>query len=175
MHTLYFVRHGQSEANAAGITAGCRIDAPLTEQGRHEAKLAAAQLAGLPIDTVVSSPMVRAHQTARIIADDIDYAGEIHTNKLLVERDFGDATGIRREGQLANVDPHTPGLESEQQLFERMKRALAWLKTVPGDHVLVTGHAGSGRMLQVVANGGTVDDFATYERLQNAHIYKMEL
>lgn len=176
MRTLYFVRHGQSEANAAGITAGCRIDVPLTEQGKLEAQLAAEQLAGTPIDTIISSPMVRAHQTARIIANNIGYGGPIHTDKLLVERDFGDLSGTLRETVFYEEEmAKVPGFEKVDALFNRMHRAYKWLQQQPGEHMLVTGHAGSGRMLWVVTNGGTPADFATYERLQNAHIYKMEL
>jgi len=176
MRTLYFVRHGQSEANAAGITAGCRIDAPLTDQGKLEAQLAGEQLVGMAIDTIISSPMVRAHQTAKIIATGIGYSRPIHTDKLLVERDFGDVTGTLRETtiyeqEMANV----PGFEKVDTLFNRMHCAYKWLQQQPGEHMLVVGHAGSGRMLWVVANGGTPADFETYERLKNANIYKMEL
>ena len=36
--TFYFVRHGESEANIKQIMDGQRVDAPLTEKGREQAK-----------------------------------------------------------------------------------------------------------------------------------------
>jgi broad specificity phosphatase PhoE len=173
MKTIYFVRHGESEANAAGITAGSRIDAPLTAKGKQQAAEAGQKLHALSANLIVASPMQRARMTAQIIADTIKYNQQILTNELLTERDFGSLTGIRREGSLAEPNATgATGLETVADLFARMQRAYQWLRDLPGDHIVIAGHAGSGRMLCVVANGGAPEDFENYERLQNAHIYK---
>ena len=58
---LYVVRHGQTAANAAGQLLG-RADVPLTELGQHQAKALAAAVG--PVDSVVSSPLQRARDTA---------------------------------------------------------------------------------------------------------------
>ena len=66
MKTVYFIRHGESE----GI-ANLRYqpsEAPLTERGREQARLIAERCTRLQIDTIISSTMTRAQETAAIIA-----------------------------------------------------------------------------------------------------------
>jgi broad specificity phosphatase PhoE len=58
---LYLVRHGRTAANANGLLQG-RLDPPLDEIGRKQAAAIAA-LVG-PVDTVISSSLVRAVETA---------------------------------------------------------------------------------------------------------------
>ena len=73
MTTLYIVRHGQSHATATGILQGSQIDTPLTEKGRQQASLVRQQLQSRKIffDLVVVSPLLRAAQTAAIIAPQV--------------------------------------------------------------------------------------------------------
>jgi broad specificity phosphatase PhoE len=58
---LFVVRHGQTTANASGLLLG-RADVPLTETGLEQAAALAAAVG--PVDLVVSSPLLRARQTA---------------------------------------------------------------------------------------------------------------
>jgi broad specificity phosphatase PhoE len=58
---LYLVRHGRTDANANGLLQG-RLDPPLDEVGRQQAA-AIAELIG-PVDTVISSSLLRACETA---------------------------------------------------------------------------------------------------------------
>ena len=63
---LYLVRHGQSKANA---DATCReVDCELTDLGRRQAELVAAELAGQGIGHILASPYRRTVATARAIA-----------------------------------------------------------------------------------------------------------
>ncbi len=66
--TFYFVRHGQSVANARGAIQG-RDESPLSEQGKIQARRAGTWLRGQGITTIYSSPQQRTRQTAEIIAD----------------------------------------------------------------------------------------------------------
>ncbi len=68
-HPFYYIRHGQSQSNAARIMAGGGIDAPLTNLGREQAHNAAKILAKLSLapQAVCYSPMLRAKETAEII------------------------------------------------------------------------------------------------------------
>ena len=87
---LYFVRHGETEFNKHHQLMGQRIDAPLDEDGLKQAH---EVIGKLPKDfmMIYSSPLKRAAQTAKIIAD--------FSNKHLVvsqdlrERDFGSLSG----------------------------------------------------------------------------------
>ena len=71
---VYFIRHGQSEFNAAyngGDTDPMIFDAPLTDKGRRQAEEAKALVADLGIRQVITSPLTRAIQTALCLFDKI--------------------------------------------------------------------------------------------------------
>jgi uncharacterized phosphatase len=176
MKTVYFVRHGESVANAEGWLAGSRIDAPLTDAGREQAKASAHVLGTTKIDTIVSSPMIRAYETAQIIAKEIGYTGDILKNPLWIERDFGDVTGKKRELGFKALDAGTVmGVEQFAALHARIVQAFTSLRTVPGEHILVVSHAGVGRMVKVVAEKGEPHHFMQHDRLDNAGMYTFTL
>jgi phosphohistidine phosphatase len=66
---LYFLRHG--EAADAHVWAGDDFDRPLTEGGRERMAFEAEAIKrlDLALDCIVTSPLVRARQTAAIVAD----------------------------------------------------------------------------------------------------------
>jgi broad specificity phosphatase PhoE len=71
---VYFIRHGQSEFNAAyngGDVDPMIFDAPLTDKGRKQAEEARALVADLGIKLVITSPLTRAIQTAQCLFDNI--------------------------------------------------------------------------------------------------------
>lgn len=64
---LYFVRHGQSEANVQRVISNRDLPHPLTELGRQQAEALAQSLADVPLAAVFASPIRRAAQTAQIV------------------------------------------------------------------------------------------------------------
>ena len=82
---LYVVRHGETiwnvEKRVQGIT-----DIPLTDKGRSEAKELQELISTLNIDVVISSPLDRARETAKIL---IDSKLPINTDDRIKERDWG--------------------------------------------------------------------------------------
>jgi phosphohistidine phosphatase len=66
---LYFLRHGQ--AADADAWRGNDFDRPLTGEGRERMALEAEAIKHLDLglDRIVTSPLVRAQQTAAIVAD----------------------------------------------------------------------------------------------------------
>ncbi len=64
---LYCVRHGESVHNAEGRIQG-QADIPLSDFGRRQGEAIAAALAELPIDAIYASPLLRALETAQIVA-----------------------------------------------------------------------------------------------------------
>ena len=64
---IYFVRHGESEGNRKGLHQG--PDVPLSEEGIKQGQVLAERLKKHKIDSIYSSPMIRAIQTAEIISD----------------------------------------------------------------------------------------------------------
>jgi len=69
--TIYFIRHGQSEFNAAFRDDGDPMifDAPLTALGQTQALQARDKVKDLGIKRVFASPHTRAIQTAKLIFD----------------------------------------------------------------------------------------------------------
>lgn len=151
---LYLVRHGESEANAAGVFAG-QSDSPLTARGREQAAAVAAALGGVAIDRVVSSDLSRARDTATAIAKVHGLPVEIHPE--LREIDVGDATGkhwddgsLRPSALTADSDEfvHWPGGETLQQALDRSLSCFDRLvHDHPGEHLVVVGHGGVTRIL----------------------------
>src|SRR5262245_41890309 len=66
--TLTFVRHGESEANAAGVIDTSVPGPHLTELGRQQAEAVADALAANNYDGVYASSMIRTQETAEPLA-----------------------------------------------------------------------------------------------------------
>jgi broad specificity phosphatase PhoE len=64
---LFVVRHGETKANEKEIEAG-PLDYPLTKKGVKEVSFIAKTLSKVKISAVYSSPVFRAHETAKILA-----------------------------------------------------------------------------------------------------------
>lgn len=67
MKRVYFVRHGQTKKNIQSIHQG--PEEPLNETGEAQAQKVAGVLSEKQIDTIITSPFVRARETAAIISD----------------------------------------------------------------------------------------------------------
>ncbi|MFB7797613.1 MSMEG_4193 family putative phosphomutase [Isoptericola sp. NPDC056134] len=69
MPTVLLVRHGRTTANAQGILAGRAAGVRLDAVGREQAARAAARMAAVPLVAVVTSPLERCRQTARVLVE----------------------------------------------------------------------------------------------------------
>ena len=97
---IYFVRHGQSKANEAGLFAG-KLDSLLTANGVNEAIELGQSLKrmGVRPTRVVVSSLSRARDTARIIAEQIGYNSDgIIIDEDFDEYDFGNLNGQPKKG-----------------------------------------------------------------------------
>lgn len=65
---MLYVRHGQTDYNSSNLWMGS-IDSPLNEEGRIQAENLATELSDVFIDKIYSSPLIRAYETARFIAE----------------------------------------------------------------------------------------------------------
>jgi probable phosphoglycerate mutase len=63
---FWFLRHGETDYNAAGLSQGA-LDITLNANGRAQAATAALELAGRGITRIISSPLRRARETAEIV------------------------------------------------------------------------------------------------------------
>ncbi|MFN2535118.1 MAG: histidine phosphatase family protein [Pseudonocardiaceae bacterium] len=87
---LILVRHGQTAANAHGLLLG-RDDPSLTEIGRRQA-CALAEVLPRPA-RLVSSPLLRARQTAAVLAGAGADGLEVVIDPRWIEMDYGDLDG----------------------------------------------------------------------------------
>lgn len=84
---LWLVRHGETEANVAGLYSG-HAPTPLTEKGIGQAKTLHTLLRHVPFDRVLCSELERARHTARLVLEGRDVPQHILPE--LNEMYFGD-------------------------------------------------------------------------------------
>lgn len=171
MKTIYFVRHGESQANIDKIYAGSRIDSPLTTKGFEQADRTAEILEGKRFDLIVSSPLRRARDTAMHIAKKVGYKDALLLEPLLAERDFGRASGRAWTDVDADIESGSiEELETIPELAARMQKLLAWFRTLPGKHIIAVGHGTAERMLQTIVMGKPAQDFWATKELANTEV-----
>ncbi|WP_028048985.1 MSMEG_4193 family putative phosphomutase [Cellulomonas sp. URHD0024] len=93
MATVLLVRHGRSTANVAGILAGRTAGVRLDAVGRSQAERAGQRLAEVPLVALISSPLARCRQTARIIGEHQGAAVRTRIEAGIVECDYGQWQG----------------------------------------------------------------------------------
>lgn len=149
--TFYFVRHGESEGNAARVFTG-QTDSPLTPRGRQQAQTVADELAKVKFDRIVSSDLSRTRDTAQVIAK--RHGIPVETLPELREINVGDRTGTPFDEArgLPNWSDDGfvawPGGETLNQVVARTLGAIERLtKESPGKTILVVGHGGVNRIL----------------------------
>ena len=139
------VRHGETEWSRTGRHTG-RSDIPLTENGERQARAVGEALRGREFALVVSSPLIRARETARLAG----FEPELRDD--LAEWDYGEYDGLTTPQIREQVPDWTiwgygaVGGESVEQLAARADCVVAELLAVDGD-VLVFSH---GHFLRVL-------------------------
>jgi uncharacterized phosphatase len=111
--TIYIVRHGETEWNAAGRIQGGMADSPLTETGKKQAAEIREKFKSVHFDALFSSDLLRAKHTAEIIA--LERQLVVNTTNLIRERMYG-----KFEGRLAHEYQ-----QENKEIFEKI-RVLEW-------------------------------------------------
>ncbi len=145
-----FLRHGESVGNVEERFQG-RADFPLTDKGRMQARTLAERwlTLGVKFDLAVSSPLVRAKETAQIVAEVLNIP--VEEDPIWMERDNGSMSGLTRE-EVSKLFPEpafrTPydsfgeNGEGDWELFLRAGRAMHELLKRPAGSYLVVTHGG---------------------------------
>jgi broad specificity phosphatase PhoE len=144
---LYLARHGETEWSRLGRHTG-RTDVPLTDVGRDQAGTLGARLAGHPFALVLTSPLSRASETARL-------AGfrDAIADPDLQEWDYGELEGRRTDEIRVDLPDWLiwngpwPGAETIDAVAARADRVIARARAADGD-VLVFSH---GHLLRILA------------------------
>ncbi len=163
--TVYFIRHGQTDWNAARRYQGQR-DIPLNDLGRAQARRNGVALLALGATLAgaeyVSSPLGRARETMEIMRAAMGLAPSgYRVDEAIKEIHYGHWEGLLAE-DMPRLDPEglaarrrdpyswrPDGGESYADLALRIGR---WLGTVEGNSV-VTSHGGVMRTLQGLVTG----------------------
>ena len=139
--TFAFIRHGQTDWNRDDKLQGSS-DIPLNDAGREQAHEAARALAAAGTwHAVVSSPLSRARETARIIAADLGLElGPSYPD--LVERDYGALEGTSSSAAVAaHPQRDYPGAETLDDVAARGRRAVDAIADAYGEQqVVVVAH-----------------------------------
>ena len=188
VNTFYIVRHGQSEGNVAGDIMG--TDPALTAKGLEQAQILSELFSEISIDQIYSSDLIRAKQTAEIIA--LSKNLKAQQDKRIKERSFGILEGQTaayfsenyqkdiekfREDSLINQLNWTIA-EGMESLNEILGRVLLFFDDLTNSHqnqtVLLVTHANV--MLALLAHFSFIENFRQlpYGSIQNTAYIKVE-
>lgn len=130
--TVLLVRHGQTKSNITGYFMGWSNE-DISDLGYAQVRSLSSRLAEFPIATIYTSPLKRAMNTARILAE--PHKLELNVLDDLTEIGLGDWQGLHRDEvsqkwpeiwRQSRIDPSVvtfPNGENFQQLTERAVRA----------------------------------------------------
>jgi len=159
---LILVRHGETDFNRADVFRG-RVDLPLNERGRMQARAAADYLAADSLEAFYSSPMQRAMETAAAIA--LPYGSEASALEYFIDVDYGQWSGksideIRatwpQEFSIWADDPDEttfPDGEAVRAVRARLEEGLEWLASEIDGRGLLVGHKLINRIILCIVLG----------------------
>lgn len=152
MKTVYLIRHGETDHNAAGRAMG-QTDVPLNARGLEQARQTAEFLRRYPIQRIVSSDLARSMSTAQPLAAALGLTVEPDTR--LRELNFGILEGktvaeceaINPEAvahwRSGDFDAALPGGETRRSLMQRTRTVLDEITSGPHAHVALFSHGGT--------------------------------
>jgi 2,3-bisphosphoglycerate-dependent phosphoglycerate mutase len=161
MTEILLARHGETDWNREGRFQG-HADPPLNETGRAQAAELAAELEGVELAAVYSSPLRRALETAAVVA--AVHGFEPVTVDALREVDVGSWQGLTRAEiearcpeQFARWLDYDKGWQDGESYEEMGRRVVAALLELAADHegerILAVTHGGPIRAAFAFADG----------------------
>lgn len=153
--TLYLIRHAEPDFGESGrICLGQKLDVPLSETGKRQAARLGERLAGLELDGIYVSPLLRARQTAEALPQRCPRT----VVPELTEVSSGEWDGMRFaeiyarypsffDFSEAGGSQTPPGGESDREALERGMRFVNRLTEQPGKSYALVTHSGLGRIL----------------------------
>ncbi|HBC6261427.1 adenosylcobalamin/alpha-ribazole phosphatase [Citrobacter braakii] len=149
---LWLVRHGETEANVAGLYSG-HAPTPLTERGIAQAQTLGTLLRNVPVDNVLCSELERARHTTQLILAEREVP--VRNMPELNEMFFGDWE-MRHHRDLAREDAENYAVwcndwqnatptngEGFQTFSKRVERFIAQLADYKAcQNLLVVSHQG---------------------------------
>ena len=179
----YFVmRHAEARSNAERfLNSNNSIENHLTENGKAQARAAALQLKGKGITTIVASPITRAQETAKLIAEElrIDFS-QVMTDTRLAEVQLGDREGIKLpewEAVFAMLSDKfnkkyiAPGGETYEDVYKRVGEFLFDIESrYTGKNILVVTHGTPAWLMTEAASYAPMEKVKTREH--KGHVFE---
>jgi probable phosphoglycerate mutase len=144
---VYFVRHGESASNAAGGTDSRDPDKGdrLTDRGWEQGRLLGKRLVNHGITHIVTSPLLRAQETAAAIDETLHRPIEINNNIheiILPDRYYGAPTAAEKFGIVFDTwNEGAEGAETFADVMNRVTRFMSYLeKHFEKKNLLVVSH-----------------------------------
>jgi broad specificity phosphatase PhoE len=183
---LVFIRHGQSEKNILKIKSSAKDKHPLTEKGKVQAQNAAKKLsANNDFDLIISSPVLRARQTAEIISEQLhlpvvfddliseyDYGNwnDLTEEELLEKKDYSEYRKHKR-GTQEHFNFKLGGTESRSDVVERVRKFLEKIKKeYPGKNLIIVSHGGINGAIEMVLKNFDLEAFYKKELIGHDEI-----
>lgn len=188
------MRHGQAQSNIeGGFKYGVwdfanNPDNHLTELGRTQVVESAQSLKGKKIDYIIASPIVRAQETAKIVASTLGMdENTIVTDERILEWNVGlefQWKDLELFFQARNAAENrytfkTEGAESFQDVIIRVGKMLEeFEKKYQEKNILIVGHGSSLRSIEMIVEGFTFTDLikvpGSYNNFKNAEIREID-
>ncbi|MBD9157771.1 MAG: histidine phosphatase family protein [Lachnospiraceae bacterium] len=166
MHTLYFVRHGQTIWNVENKICGA-TDIALTDLGHQQAIETGKKILeeGIQADEILYSPLVRAAETARHISEVTGIPARMEPR--LIEQDFGKWESTPRDGAdfrkaKEQFLSRFEGGESMLQVAQRIYNLLDDLKAEKEKTYILVAHNGIARVVQSYFYEMTNEEYAFF-------------
>jgi broad specificity phosphatase PhoE len=144
---VYLTRHGQTALNQSDQLRG-RVDPPLNDTGRQQARRLGTALGPRGLAAVVASPLRRAIETAQPVADRAGLV--VVTDQCLLDRDYGPQTGVSEQEVIdrwGSVED-APGVEPGAAVRARAVRGLTELaRRYRGRAIVVVSHDAVNRQV----------------------------
>jgi len=180
---IYIVRHGETETNKNRKRSGQRINDGLNQEGRAQIT-SLSETINTDFDTIFTSPLNRAVQSAEILAEKIK--APIVVKDELMEADFGSLSGQSWDEMIPEISKRVPGFKKEQYYNSydyrpyggessedvkiRFSKFIADLKKDYSDQkVLIVAHNGILKMAHLLYSEIEV------EHTQNASIHEFDI
>lgn len=164
MRELYFVRHGQTEWNAAQRMQG-QWNSDLNDIGRAQAQINGQLLADVGIEAMYASPLDRTRQTAAIINHHLSLP--IAYDDRILEWDCGDWSGHRHDEvaekwprewvalQADRFNYRGPNCENYPDMMRRAKPFLEEIKRQDACRIAIVSHGMIGKVMMSMLLGLT--------------------
>lgn len=151
---IYLLRHGETDWNIEGRLQG-RMDIPMNKSGKEQITSIGHYLKdrGFSVGRIISSPLLRAKETAEIISKAIDFQGNILFDELLLERSFGKLEGVLWSPEI-DLNDTKYGIESVESLCQRAKEV--WSDYVVEKDILIVAHGAIIKAIVAALTDGKV-------------------